>query len=190
MSFSSPCAAPERRRLLATTAALAAWPVTWAQQVATPPEVVRELPGARLQGQGRLRYFGLHVYDVLLWTRERLAADDTAVVPLALELQYARRLRGPLIAQRSLEEMRRQAEIGEARARRWLDAMTRLFPDVDEGDRITGVQRPGEAARFHVNGRFAGELRDAEFARLFFGIWLSPQTSEPQLRMALLGGAR
>jgi hypothetical protein len=32
-----------------------------------------------------------------------------------------------------------------------------------------------------------GEVRDATFARLFFGIWLSPRTSEPQLRAALLG---
>jgi hypothetical protein len=92
-----------------------------------------------------------------------------------------------LIAERSLTEMRRQGEIDETRAQRWLEAMARLFPDVDDGDRITGVHRPGEAARSHVNGRFAGELRDAEFARRFFGIWLSPQTSEPQLRALLLG---
>jgi hypothetical protein len=44
--------------------------------------------------------------------------------------------------------------------------------------------------RFFVNGRLGGELRDTEFARFFFGIWLSPQTSEPSLRQALLGQAR
>ena len=65
--------------------------------------------------------------------------------------------------------------------------MTRLFPDVRAGDRITGVHRPGTGARFFVNGRLQGELPDADFARLFFGIWLSPRTSEPALREALLG---
>ena len=64
-----------------------------------------------------------------------------------------------------------------------------MFPDVAEGDRISGVHKPGQAARFHVNGRYAGELADGEFARLFFGVWLSPQTSEPALRDALLGRA-
>jgi hypothetical protein len=187
MSCSSPCAAPERRRWLGAAALLAAWPGAWGQ-TALPPEVSLELPGARLQGQGTLRYFGLRVYDAVLWTNTSLAAAAASATPLALELRYARRLRGPLIAERSIQEMRRQTEIDDARARRWLDAMSRLFPDVDEGDRITGVHRPGEAARFHVNGRFVGELRDADFARLFFGIWLSPQTSEPQLRAALLGG--
>ena len=65
--------------------------------------------------------------------------------------------------------------------------MRQIFPDVKEGDRITGVQRPGEAARFFVNGQPRGEVRDAEFTRLFFGIWLSPRTSQPRLREALLG---
>ena len=65
--------------------------------------------------------------------------------------------------------------------------MQQIFPDVKAGDRLTGVQRPGEATRFFVNGQAGGEVRDAEFTRLFFGIWLSPRTSQPQLREALLG---
>ena len=73
------------------------------------------------------------------------------------------------------------------RRERWLAAMKRAFPDVDEGDRITGVQRPGEGVRFFHNGTLRGEVRDADFARRFFGIWLSPQTSEPELRQSLLG---
>ena len=50
------------------------------------------------------------------------------------------------------------------------------------------VIRPGEAALFFVNGRAVGDVRDARFAQLFFGIWLSPQTSEPRLRESLLAG--
>jgi hypothetical protein len=83
--------------------------------------------------------------------------------------------------------MQRVADIGATDGERWLTRMKALFPDVQAGDRITGVHRPGEGVRFHVNGRLAGELRDASFGRLFFGIWLSPRTSEPQLRNALLG---
>lgn len=159
-------------------------------QQSPPPEVGADLPGARLQGQGRLRFFGLHVYDALLWTQQPFGADDLDRLPLALELRYARALRGVLIAERSMDEMRRIGDFGDDQARRWLAAMTALFPDVEAGERITGVHRPGEAARFHVNGRFAGEVRDALFARLFFAIWLAPATSQPALRSALLGTAR
>ena len=66
--------------------------------------------------------------------------------------------------------------------------MQQAFPDVKNGDRITGVQQPGEGLRFYVNGRAGGELRDAEFARRFIGIWLGEQTSQPALRQSLLGG--
>jgi Chalcone isomerase-like len=188
MSSSSRCAGrPEAaRRALLLAGALSCLPRAAARDV-PPPELADELPGARLQGEGRLRFLGLHVYDALLWTQRPLDAAEAERVPLALELRYARALRGALIAERSIEEMRRVGDFGDDEARRWLAAMTQLFPDVQAGARITGVHRPGEAARFHVNGRFAGEVRDARFARLFFGIWLSPRSSEPALRSALLG---
>jgi len=50
-----------------------------------------------------------------------------------------------------------------------------------------GVATPESGMRFYVNGKRRGELREPEFARLFMGIWLAPQTSQPTLREALLG---
>ncbi|MDH4288640.1 MAG: chalcone isomerase family protein [Aquincola sp.] len=152
-----------------------------------PPEVVRDVPGARLQGQGKLRYLGLHVYDAALWSAQPVDAASVERAVVALELRYARALRGNLIAERSLEEMRRIGDIDDDAGERWLAAMKRIFPDVAAGDRITGVHWPGTGARFHVNGRFVDEVADATFARLFFGVWLSARTSQPQLRAALLG---
>lgn len=177
-----------RRRLLTAGFALALAP--WrALAMTAPREVQSELPGARLQGSGRLRFMGLRVYDARLWVGERAVGADWSV-PLALEIEYRRALDGAQIAERSLAEMRRQGEITAPVAERWLAGMARTFPDVREGDRLTGFMMPGQGARFFVNGRLNGELIDAEFARFFFGIWLSPQTSEPSLRQALLGQAR
>ncbi len=169
--------------------ALLALPASAARAQAAPAEVQAELPGARLLGGGRLRFFGLRVYDARLWAAAPLGDDDWAAQPLVLEIEYARSMVGRQIADRSLKEMRRQREIGAEEGERWLAAMQRLFPDVKEGDRISGVQQPGRSSRFFVNGRFTGELRDAEFTRLFFGVWLSPRSSEPALREALLGRA-
>ncbi len=159
-------------------------------QPAVPAEVAAELPGARLLGSGRLTYFALHIYDARLWVGDGFAADNFSKLPLALELEYARTLFGKLIAERSLDEMKRAGGFSDEQAQRWLAAMTQTFPDVNKGDRLTGVHRPGEAAAFFLNGKPRGEIRDADFARRFFGIWLSPQTSEPKLRAALLGPNR
>jgi hypothetical protein len=181
---------PSRRHvLLMGAAALLSSGGAWAQAGSVPPEVAAEVPGARLLGKGQLRFLGLRVYDARLFVPAAAPGDDWAAAPLALELQYARSLDGAKIAERSLTEMRRQADIDNAKSARWVTAMKQVFPDVKEGDRITGFNVPGMGARFFVNGQLKGDIRDPEFARLFFGIWLSPKTSEPALRDALLGKA-
>ena len=113
------------------------------------------------------------------------AFDQSA---FALELRYLRAFQGGDIARRSLQEMRRAGPIADDDAQRWEDALRRLLPDVEPGDRIVGLNRPGRGAAFLVNGRWAGEIADPRFARLFFGIWLGPATSQPALRQALLAG--
>ncbi|MCR5885008.1 chalcone isomerase family protein [Rhizobacter sp. J219] len=97
------------------------------------------------------------------------------------------RLVGKRIAERSLVEMRKVGEVPDDKATAWLAAMEQAFPDVKAGDRITGLYRPTDGMRFFVNGKAGREVRDAAFARLFIGIWLSPRSSEPALRRALLG---
>lgn len=184
-----------RRRSLLPLTAAALLPAAGLRAAASgsaamPPELAQALPDAALRGEGRLRFFGLHVYDARLWAPAPVSADGWASTTLALELAYARTLYGRAIAERSLEEMRRQGEIAPAQGERWLAEMSRLFPDVRDGDRITGLYRPGRGAAFFHNGQPRGEVADAEFARRFFGIWLAPQTSEPALRERLLSGGR
>lgn len=181
--------APPTRRawLLAAGAALVGPARSQTTAPAPPAELAADLPQARLQGGGRLRFIGLRIYDIRLWTGAVAVGEPWAAVPLALEIEYARSLGGAQIAERSLAEMRRQAEPAADTAERWLAAMKKMFPDVREGDRLTGVNLPGQGARFFHNGTLRGEVRETEFARLFFGIWLSPGTAEPALRESLLG---
>jgi hypothetical protein len=151
----------------------------------TPEAAEPPLPGTRLAGQGLLRYYGFDVYRARLWVPPGFEADDYAAHPLALELAYLRDFSAEAIARRSLQEMQRQQAIPAAQATRWQQALQAALPDVKKGDRLTGVYRPGVGVEFRMRGRVVGEVADAQFARLFFGIWLSPRTSEPALRQAL-----
>ena len=166
----------------------------WSQTAGTapsaapaPPELAQLAGELGLRGQMRFRVWGFEVYDASLWTTPSFAPAQAEGQLLALELRYLRDFAAKDIAERSLKEMRRSAAVTAEQESRWLAEMLRVFPDVRKGDRLLGLQRPGEAAVFWLNGRLRGEIRDAEFARRFFGIWLSPQTSEPALRRALLG---
>ena len=149
----------------------------------------QELANLRQLAQAQMRFFGLLIYDIRLWAQETIDAQNWAQQALALELEYARSLSGTEIAKRSLTEMRRQAEISNEQAQRWLSEMEAAFPDVKAGDRISGVNMPSEGINFFFNGRLQRSIKDPVFSRLFLGIWLAPQTSEPKLRLQLLGSA-
>ncbi|NQW94052.1 MAG: chalcone isomerase family protein [Polaromonas sp.] len=151
-------------------------------------ELVTALPLSRLVGKGRLTFWGFQVYDARLWALPDFKPDNFPAQPFALELAYLRGFDNQDVAERSITEMRRSAAISDVQAKTWIAEMMRVLPDVKTGDRVMGIHRPGSGAQFLVNGKQSGEIRDAEFARLFFGIWLSPKTSEPKLRSALLSG--
>lgn len=162
------------------------FPTPAAPAPALPEELRELLPEARLQGSGVLRFFGLRVYEARLWTGPAFAADDYATQRLGLVLNYDRRLEGAAIAERSIAEMRRVGAFSEAQAQQWLTLMKQAFPDVKPGDRLLGWHDGQGLVRFFHNGRPTVETTDKLYARLFFGIWLAPQTSAPALRQSLL----
>jgi hypothetical protein len=147
------------------------------------------LPAAQALGSARLRFLGMAIYQARLWVGADFAANAYAQSPFALELNYARSLTGRLIAERSLKEMQRQGKLQPQQETAWLEAMEAAFVDVKAGDRITGLHTPAQGARFWFNGQPRPGVPDAEFSRLFFGIWLSDATSEPTMRAELLGRA-
>jgi hypothetical protein len=170
-----------RRAIVAALAFAAACAL--AQGVPLPAALVAELPSLRLLGEGRLRWFGLHVYDSSLWVPgEGWSADK----PFALDIRYAMNIKGRDLTERSLVEMRRLGWTDAEKLRRWEAAMDRLFPDIRPGDRLVGVSLPGREARFYSQDRFLGTVADPEFARAFFAIWLHPETAEPKLRAQML----
>lgn len=182
---------PARRHLLLCSASLvlgwahrAAWSAPSAPE--PPAELQSVLPGAVWAGSARMRYLGLPIYDARLWVSPGFVPQAYWQTAFALELRYLRSLRGQAIAQRSLDEMRRGQGLDDALAAQWLAHMRAAFPDVQEGDRLTGVHTPDLGARFWANGQPRPEVADAQFSRRFFGIWLAETTSEPRLRKDLL----
>lgn len=151
-----------------------------------PREVVQALPQSQVQGSGRMRYLLWDVFDATLWTQAGFRSAQYVQHAFALELRYLRALSAASLVDSSLQEMRRMGTLEAAKEAGWTTAMQSAFVDVQAGDRITGVHYPGVGARFYFNGMLRATVEDAAFARAFFGIWLSPSTSEPRLRSALL----
>jgi hypothetical protein len=178
----------------ASLVGLGGWQHAHAQGPAQNPPlpsatVSAELPGALWCGSARMRVFGFNVYDATLWVTPEFKASRYGESPFVLELAYLRALNGRAVAQRSTVEMRRAADYPAAKEASWQNAMEATFPDVKDGDRLTGLHSPKTGASFWFNGAARPSIADADFSRLFFGIWLSTSTSEPKLRSALLARA-
>lgn len=171
-----------RQVMLAATAMACGMPA----RASVPTELRSIMPTATLSGSIRFTYWGFSVYDASLWVLPGFRSQTYAQHPFALHLQYLRNFTNAAITSRTVDEMARQAEPASVRRQLWQQWLEGAFPDVRAGDRLTGVNRPGEGSVFFTNGRQTGMVPDSEFSRLFFGIWLSKDSPEPAMRQALL----
>lgn len=179
-------------QLVRAAAVLAAAAALWwpARASTVEPTAVDALTGKQTVGSALFRYWGFEVYQATLAAPAGFDATRYEQQRFALELQYRRAFQGRDIAQRSIDEMQAIAPLNAQQTRDWRAAMERAFPDIQPGDRLLGVHVPGEGARFYFNGQLRATVDDPVFSARFFGIWLSPRTSAPQLRAALIGVPR
>lgn len=146
-----------------------------------PIELPPNISSAKLQGSGRLTWFGLHVYDAAFYRVGSLSSPD-----FALNLRYQKSFSGVSIANRSAEEMKRIG-VPEAQAAIWGRELTTFMPNVESGQVLTAIYSPKQGTTFYHDGKQIAQVPGTEFSKAFFGIWLDPKTSAPKLRSELLG---
>ncbi|MCB1930911.1 MAG: chalcone isomerase family protein [Candidatus Accumulibacter sp.] len=152
---------------------------------ALPDAVRQERSDWRQWGSGEMSWFGIALYRATLWVAAQPGANPPVDAPSALQLDYRRDIPRERLVESSVDEMRRLGA-SEAQLQRWQRELQRVLPDVREGETVVGVHYPGQGAVFFHRGRLNGEVADAEFARLFFAIWLDERSRSPALRAALL----
>lgn len=177
-----------------TTAATASSVSKTVKSATTVPDELNAFGGGssawRTQGTGALRFLGFKAYDATLWLA---AAPSANASPLqnkslfALEIVYNTTLTSDEIVNVSLLEMARLKRLTDVQRKTWTTDMTKFFPSVKSGDRLTGVYVPKIGTRFFFNGKLISEINDPAFGDAFFAIWLDEGAKKPDLRRALLG---
>ena len=61
-----------------------------------------------------------------------------------------------------------------------------MWPNIVNGDSLALLIQ-NDKSTFYFNDRHLGVIEDANFGQLFIDIWLSQNTSQPTLRIELLG---
>lgn len=142
------------------------------------------VPNAAMVGRGVLSYAFWDVYEARLYAPE---GNWDPAGPYALSITYLRTINGRDIADRSVQEMRKQGFTDEVKLAAWNTQLKAILPDVKDGTVLSAVRLPGMQTNFYHGTDEIGTIKGDDFGSLFFGIWLGEATSEPGLRRALLG---
>ena len=151
--------------------------------LAAPAEIASVIHAATPYGSGKYAVLFITAYDTELWTD---APGWSMNAPFALTLRYHIGFSSDYLLNRTLREMKGvDPKLSDADIERYRKAMA-FFAPASSGDEMTMLYQPGEPVKFFKNGAPTGEVNEPGFAQDFFGVWLSPNTSEPDLRKSLL----
>lgn len=140
--------------------------------------------GLQMVGEARLSVLFWQVYDSRLFTETGRYREGQR--PLRLEIQYLMDIRSEALVEQTAEEWD-HLDVEHPNRADWLQRLSSLWPDVKKGDTITLALDADNRARFYLNDELLGDMNDPAFGEHFVAIWLSPDTSRPKLREALLG---
>ena len=144
----------------------------------------QHVDSAQLVGKARLKVLFWSVFDAELYAEEGDFSQDK---PFTLSLSYLREIKGSEIVAKSMSEIKSQDSFPSEKLALWKSKLDSIIPDVDTSTTITGVRDSNVHTLFYENGTLIGEIKDPQFTRAFFNIWLGEKTSEPKLRSRLLG---
>ena len=154
-----------------------------ASALAAPAEIAAVVHAGAPYGTGKYAVLFITAYDAELWTD---AARWSMDAPFALTFHYHMGFSADYLVTRTLREMRHvNPSLSDADLGRYKKVMA-FFAPASSGDEMTMLYQPGRPVRFFKNGAPTGEVSEPGFATDFFGVWLSPGTSDPDLRASLL----
>jgi hypothetical protein len=136
---------------------------------------------AKLQGSGRLNWWGFHIYDASFYRAGAPSSPE-----FAIDIRYQKSFSGISIANTSADEMKKMG-VPDAQVALWGKELEKVFPNIESGQTLTAVYVPKQGTIFYHDGKRIAQIPGAEFSKAFFGIWLDPKTSVPKLRNELLG---
>ena len=136
---------------------------------------------------------GRATYSVLLWDvykSELLTSSGNFALnatgeDLIYKINYFMDISAEELVDLTVEQWE-HLELDKSRYTPYLADLARLFPDIKKGDTLALLSNQHGSA-FYYNNKLMGSIDNTEFSPLFLSIWLSPNTSEPELRKTLLG---
>lgn len=150
----------------------------------------------RLHGTGLLRHrVFIKAYVAALYLGEPFPEEATpkavlADVPRRLEIEYFWAIPANEFANATVEGISRSTDPATfERLRHSIDRISKLYEDVEPGDRYALTYVPGIGTELALNGRRLGVVEGADFSAALFAIWIGDEPLDESLRNQLLAGS-
>ena len=130
------------------------------------------------------------LYDVALYAHPEASYEEVldANTTYQLQFRYLREIDKSIILESADKILRRNlspAEFSQISDR--VDQINEAYRTVLDGDRSSLTYQPGVGSTLAINGSPAVTIEGADFARLYFKIWLGEQPISSSLRASVLG---
>jgi hypothetical protein len=138
------------------------------------------LPNFFHLGHGTFTKFGFEIYQAHLYVDEVKETKKFAII-----LNYSRKIEKEALLKATVEQLERLG-YSSKKTEDWKNQLEKIYPNINKGDHLTAIFNPSNGTTFLYGDKVIGNVNSSEFAEAFFGIWLSPKTSAPELRSKLL----
>jgi hypothetical protein len=144
-------------------------------------------------GEAKLSWFVFDIYQSRLRTPDGryLQSQDIPPHSLVLEIHYLRDITRQQLLE-ATDEQWQALNLNQQMRAEWLAELAVVFPDISSGDRLA-YKTDGQEGQFYYavgpDWKPIGVIDDHKLNNAFLSIWLSPDTSYPDLRRDLIGYA-
>jgi hypothetical protein len=126
------------------------------------------------------------IYNSTLYTESGRFLHEITTQPLIFEIEYLKDITKNDLLERTIEQWQ-HLKIPESQYSKFIPRLKVIWPDISSGDKLAMLVQNKQSVFFFNNLR-VGQIEQKEFSKLFLDIWLSPKTSQIELRKQLLGG--
>ncbi|WP_370978557.1 hypothetical protein [Agaribacterium sp. ZY112] len=143
-------------------------------------------------GEGSLKVLWFHIFDAKLYTKsgDYLALlepkmDTAYTQTLVLQLTYQRGISKDRLLSETRKQLKSFSESGQIDV--WISELAEIWPDIDTNDQLSIWVTEDSISHFYHSGDYIGSVEDKRFGPAFVSIWLSEQSSYPDLASELRG---
>ena len=140
-------------------------------------------------GEGEMSFLFWTLYKAELYSGQ--PDFDIKHYPQALKITYLRDISQQDLIEATQKQWR-ELGLNLPDEGQWLKDLASIWPDVNEGDVITLIVDAQQVSHFYLSNNnddvtTLGRLDNQAFGSSFLAIWLSKDTSRPDLRSQLIG---